>query len=716
MPIAPIGSCDSFHDDDDDDDEGWQEMELVRDTEARGRAGSKNAMGNLIDSKNAMGNLIDFDAGYEWRTKLDDSQNESKYTRLRGHEEDELDEVDMRTKYLFNGQGHDSAQPDASEEEPSRRAPAHRLRRPLREEQKMIQTLAIPGVPDLVPALVPTHTVANPEYDPAEARRKAAEEGILFDVPPTPTVSTPIPTPPQSRRIDHALRSGRDRHIADNTYDAHSRVLLERAALKSDLGWTDVVRSESRVTEAEIPEEVNKMEQQESSTGDARKKHYMMLGLATLGGGLVIRLSAGQLAPVIGAGLGAALGTVGIIGTTAFGIVQDVFLLGATLSMSTRMWCKTRSVCVAALRQRVRAQRPSRCSTTLFRACSGGVGTVAGLHPVETVPGPEKLGFHVFADYLDEPVEPDFDGDRIVEREEQSAGAAAVDVEAAERDLHVRKAANDTDDGRDRDFGGRLATAAIGLSGATTSQGDGAGAGEGEGEVSIHAGFDFAALKEVLGTAELRVPEPNPLEPPYIPPPTNRSVSAPLPLSEPEPPHPAYTYPAPAPASVSTRPRPPSPDLVASFSSSLSVNDAPARGYDSGSDNTETEDETPPLRPRRLRTRGRPRRTSRHILPALPNSFSPPSASISVGLSFGGADGAITYYAFASPSAADSWTIPDDVGRRKKREVFGATSNQDVREVELRKELKELEKSKRIRPGVDAEAVGEEAYQAASQV
>ena len=37
-----------------------------------------------------------------------------------------------------------------------------------------------------------------------------------------------------------------------------------------------------------------------------------------IGGGLVIGLSAGLLAPVIGAGLGAALTTVGITGTTGF--------------------------------------------------------------------------------------------------------------------------------------------------------------------------------------------------------------------------------------------------------------------------------------------------------------------------------------------------------------------------------------------------------------
>ena len=42
----------------------------------------------------------------------------------------------------------------------------------------MIESLAEHGVNamDLAPALMTTHTVANPEYDPAEAKRKALEE------------------------------------------------------------------------------------------------------------------------------------------------------------------------------------------------------------------------------------------------------------------------------------------------------------------------------------------------------------------------------------------------------------------------------------------------------------------------------------------------------------------------------------------------------------
>lgn len=40
--------------------------------------------------------------------------------------------------------------------------------------------------------------------------------------------------------------------------------------------------------------------------------------MSSVGGGLVIGLSAGLLAPVIGAGLGAAFTTIGITGTTGF--------------------------------------------------------------------------------------------------------------------------------------------------------------------------------------------------------------------------------------------------------------------------------------------------------------------------------------------------------------------------------------------------------------
>lgn len=95
----------------DDDDDGWQDMPIVRgDDIANGldeedqkkyhykppekrdsNAGTSNATGNLLD--------VDY-LGDEWRSKVD--QNESEYTRLRLNEEDESDEVHLRTRYLFD--------------------------------------------------------------------------------------------------------------------------------------------------------------------------------------------------------------------------------------------------------------------------------------------------------------------------------------------------------------------------------------------------------------------------------------------------------------------------------------------------------------------------------------------------------------------------------------------------------------------------------------
>ena len=140
---------------------------------------------------------------------------------------------------------------------------------------------------------------------------------------------------------------------ADSVYDARSRVLLERVASYLGLTWMDVTQFEKRVTEAlEIEEGVEALSDQSAVKQRmlmARKKRMVMMGLATVGGGLVIGLSAGLLAPVIGAGMGAALGAVGIGGTSSFlggvggaalitstGTVGGMSLAGRGMSRRTR--------------------------------------------------------------------------------------------------------------------------------------------------------------------------------------------------------------------------------------------------------------------------------------------------------------------------------------------------------------------------------------------
>ena len=207
----------------------------------------------------------------------------------------------------------------------------------------MVETLADHGLQprDLVPALMTTHTVANPEYDPAEAKRQAdlreaeaeteassesddiseitivepSEPSAPSNGPSTapattksetfqttsrvlettstaavPGVSTSLSAADESVTLDIRWTVLCDLFlvlIADSVYDARSRVLLEMISVSLGLGWLDVVKFEQRVTEAlEIQEDVENMEQQEIIEGrqkSSRRRRYMMVGLATLG-------------------------------------------------------------------------------------------------------------------------------------------------------------------------------------------------------------------------------------------------------------------------------------------------------------------------------------------------------------------------------------------------------------------------------------------------
>lgn len=206
----------------------------------------------------------------------------------------------------------------------------------------MIENLTEHGVQpsDLIPALMTTHTVANPEYDPAVAQREAdlrkeeadalpeaddISEITMVEPTPNPTLSPKDPSQSQGTEKAETLQttsrilettstavvpgvstslSAADENvtldirwtvlcdlflvlIADSVYDARSRVLLEMVAIDLGFGWLDVVKFEQRVSEAlEIQEDVEKMEQQEiidNRQKSSRKRRYMMIGLATLG-------------------------------------------------------------------------------------------------------------------------------------------------------------------------------------------------------------------------------------------------------------------------------------------------------------------------------------------------------------------------------------------------------------------------------------------------
>ncbi|OCT45050.1 DUF726 domain protein [Cladophialophora carrionii] len=112
--------------------------------------------------------------------------------------------------------------------------------------------------------------------------------------------------------------------ISDGQYDARSRRLLERVASTMSITWMQICRFEKRVMdalemqEAEARENWDESDNMEKRRKRALKKKYMFMGLATVGGGLVIGLSAGLLAPLIGAGLAAGFTTIGVTGTAGF--------------------------------------------------------------------------------------------------------------------------------------------------------------------------------------------------------------------------------------------------------------------------------------------------------------------------------------------------------------------------------------------------------------
>jgi hypothetical protein len=112
--------------------------------------------------------------------------------------------------------------------------------------------------------------------------------------------------------------------IADSVYDARSRALLERVGKDLEISWLDICRFEKKVTDAlemqqnAEKENWNEDQHMENRRKMALKKRYVYMGLATVGGGLVIGLSAGLMAPLIGAGLAAGFTTIGVTGTGSF--------------------------------------------------------------------------------------------------------------------------------------------------------------------------------------------------------------------------------------------------------------------------------------------------------------------------------------------------------------------------------------------------------------
>ncbi|KAK9246936.1 hypothetical protein V1506DRAFT_533648 [Lipomyces tetrasporus] len=214
------------------------------------------------------------------------------------------------------------------------------------EEQLMIEQLSSHGVEtmDLTPTLMQNARVRNPMARHDFNSSRTSQLSPAFPSTPSSRSATPLPEysadaqPIEFVKTPAAIEDQKTLDIdvrwtvlcdlflvlvADSVYDARSRTLLERVGASLQVTWLDIAKFEKRVTDALDIEEGSYQKWKEDDIIEARrkialKKKYVYMGLATLGGGLVIGLSAGILAPVIGAGLAAGLSTIGIAGTSGF--------------------------------------------------------------------------------------------------------------------------------------------------------------------------------------------------------------------------------------------------------------------------------------------------------------------------------------------------------------------------------------------------------------
>ncbi|KAF9378066.1 hypothetical protein CPC16_011483 [Podila verticillata] len=120
--------------------------------------------------------------------------------------------------------------------------------------------------------------------------------------------------------------------ISDSVYDARARVLLKTVGRHLGLEWQEIVLFEKSIMkqlqqQAAVTSDGLLKPDTKSRNDESRKRRMIMMGLATVGGGLVLGLSAGLFAPVIGAGIGAALAGAHITGATA--TAASAFLAGS---------------------------------------------------------------------------------------------------------------------------------------------------------------------------------------------------------------------------------------------------------------------------------------------------------------------------------------------------------------------------------------------------
>ncbi|SCU77313.1 LAFA_0A01024g1_1 [Lachancea sp. 'fantastica'] len=198
------------------------------------------------------------------------------------------------------------------------------------EEVKMIERLAVHGIAleDLCKCLKVAQVVENPwETQNTVDRDPDLKQTDISNPPPSNIIN------PEDLKKESELRIGVAWTIvcdlflllvSGSRYDARSRTLFIKFAEVLNISETEICEFERRVIDALDMEqsteeqEWNETEHMKSRRKKNKRKKLCYVGLATIGGSLVLGLSGGLLAPVIGAGIAAGLTTAGITGATGF--------------------------------------------------------------------------------------------------------------------------------------------------------------------------------------------------------------------------------------------------------------------------------------------------------------------------------------------------------------------------------------------------------------
>ncbi|KNC80991.1 hypothetical protein SARC_06665 [Sphaeroforma arctica JP610] len=120
--------------------------------------------------------------------------------------------------------------------------------------------------------------------------------------------------------------------LISGRYDARSRTLIRRVVAATGVEWQQVFNFENNLAHmllSDFQESAEEAAEREMKEKNSKWKRYAAVAGATIGGGVVIGLTAGLAAPFIAAGAGAVLGA----GTTAFlastgGVVLITTLFG----------------------------------------------------------------------------------------------------------------------------------------------------------------------------------------------------------------------------------------------------------------------------------------------------------------------------------------------------------------------------------------------------